>query len=52
MVAVGAVDSLQSMLPKMNPVKVIKPIKENIEIYRNTYKRFKQVYNRNIGVKW
>lgn len=51
MAAVGAIESLQKVLPQMKPVKVIKPIKENVEIYRNTYKQFKELYEKNISVR-
>lgn len=49
MAAVGAIKNLQTLLPKMKPVKVVKPIMENVEAYRKTYKQFRDLYDKNIG---
>jgi len=44
MVAVGAISGFNQILPEMKPLKVVKPDPENVEVYRNTYKRFKDLY--------
>jgi sugar (pentulose or hexulose) kinase len=43
MLAMGAISSFEKGLPVMEPYKIIKPIKENIEIYKNTYKKFDEL---------
>lgn len=44
MVAVGALSGFNQILPEMQPLKVIKPDPENVEIYREAYKSFKDLY--------
>ena len=43
MLAIGAISSFEKGLPVMEPYKIIKPIKENIEIYKNIYKKFDEL---------
>jgi gluconokinase len=46
MVAVGDIKNLKDGIPKMRPVKLIKPRKENIKLYSNGYKRFRELYTK------
>ncbi|HHW48667.1 MAG TPA: gluconokinase [Clostridiaceae bacterium] len=51
MVAVGAINGFNKILPEMQPLKVVKPNPENVEVYRNAYNRFKDLYCRIYDVK-
>lgn len=44
MVALGAVGDIRSLLPGMEPRRVVKPQEQNHEIYRKAYTRAKEVY--------
>ncbi|AZV56159.1 gluconokinase [Clostridium sp. AWRP] len=44
MVAVGDIRSLKDPIPKMKPVKVIKPNSKNVEVYKDMYKTFLNYY--------
>lgn len=49
MVAVGDIKSLKDPIPKMKPVKVIKPNSKNVEVYKDMYKRFLNYYTAILG---
>jgi len=46
MAAIGAISSLKYPLPAMKPQKSIKPVSENVQVYKNVYEEFKKLYNR------
>jgi len=51
MVAVGDIRSLKEPIPKMKPVKIIKPNERNVGIYKNSYKLFLDYYINILGKK-
>lgn len=46
MVAEGAVSGFKERLPAMEPLKIVKPLKDNIEVYRREYSRFCWLYSK------
>ena len=44
MAGIGAISSLKQELPGMRPLKIIKPINENVDIYKTAYLKFKELY--------
>lgn len=46
MVGVNAVKDLQTRLQVMEPVKIIRPLSENIDVYQKAYRQFKDIYSR------
>lgn len=51
MVAVGDIKSLNEPIPKMKPIKVIRPNQKNIAIYKDSYDQFLSYYTTILGKK-
>lgn len=45
MVATGAFAGFNGILPKSQHVKVVKPLEENYQVYRETYQQYKKLYS-------